>query len=212
MSPRNMPTSTSITMPGPVGQAPQKHGMGQTEPDPVDAKERHRDPADAGSALREGQPEQHRQHGDRHKEYLELVSVERRQQQPGKRDEARRGGRDGLARTCRTARACTRTPSTNRPSANTMPPSITRNRATAIEGTATSTRAPRSERSRFGPAPGRRGRLGGRRRCRLRAWTSRPAHPRRRAWSAGHQPPVIVHRTGDGARRTPPATPRGPRA
>src|SRR5271165_4483356 len=37
------------------------------------------------------------------------------------------------------------TPSTNIPSANTTPPSITRNSATAIAGIAASTRAPRSE-------------------------------------------------------------------
>ena len=38
-------------------------------------------------------------------------------------------------------------PSTNSPSANTRPPSITMNRAKAIAGTAASSRAPRSERA-----------------------------------------------------------------
>src|SRR5207302_11391052 len=40
------------------------------------------------------------------------------------------------------------TPNSSSPSVNTTPPSITRNSATAIAGSATITRAPRSERSR----------------------------------------------------------------
>ncbi len=75
-------------MPQPVRQAPQQHGVGEGEPDPVDPEQRQRHPPHARVALVDGQHEQHRQHGDRHQQDLELVAVQRRRQQACQAEEA----------------------------------------------------------------------------------------------------------------------------
>src|ERR1700678_4421331 len=113
-------------------------------------------------------------------------------------------------------------PSANRPSANTSPPSITRNRAMAIAGTAASTRALRSERCPPVDGPLAEG-------LRLAddlAVDARPGErsPRveRRIWGADEAPReapadvwgrsaialLSVRRSADGALRTRPGTVR----
>src|SRR5437763_13251618 len=82
---------------------------------------------------------------------------------------ARRAGR---ARSYMAYSSCRHThPKTNSPRANSEPPTMTRNKASAIAGRATSTRAPRSER------------------CPRRAWP-RAAAPRARTAISGPSPPA----------------------
>ena len=200
-----------------VGQPAQQHGVRQGEADPVDPQQRHSHAHHARLALHDRKPEQHRQGRYGNEQDLELVPVERREQQPGERDEAGEAHRvhavvhpvelvhahgaehEQPEREHQAALDHEEQRDGERRNRGEHAAAQLRGRTTARPACPCSGRTARATASSSGGGPGgRTGSTGG---------------PRAGGgvWAAGHQRSIIARRSDDGEPRTRPATARAPR-